>query len=71
MHYLVTGAAGFIDSHLVEAHLVQGNQISIIDDVYTPEIKRHNIAGTFHFLEACRNHGAKKSPFSEPNPPRS
>jgi UDP-glucose 4-epimerase len=35
MNILVTGGAGFIGSHLVEAFLAEVNSVSIIDDLST------------------------------------
>lgn len=35
MRYLITGGAGFIGSHLAEALLAEGHQVTIIDDLST------------------------------------
>jgi len=46
MHYLITGGAGFIGSHLTERLLQNNFKISCLDnfnDYYDPEIKEQNI----------------------------
>jgi UDP-glucuronate 4-epimerase len=48
MKYIVTGAAGFIGSHLTEALLTRGHDVRAVDcftDYYDPALKEENAAG--------------------------
>lgn len=59
MNILVTGAAGFIGSHLCDALLRSGHAVTgldCLDDFYDPDVKRRNLAGAtrqprFRFVE--------------------
>ena len=51
--FVVTGAAGFIGSHLAELLVAQGNDVRCVDcftDYYDPALKREN-AGALDVLE--------------------
>jgi UDP-glucose 4-epimerase len=47
-HVLVTGGAGFIGSHLVDAYLQRGFRVSIVDDLSTGDRRNLNPGATFY-----------------------
>lgn len=47
---LITGGAGFIGSHLADALLAEGWDVTVVDDLSTGF--RHNVAPACHFLQA-------------------
>jgi UDP-glucose 4-epimerase len=49
MKILVTGGAGFIASHVVDAYVEQGHQVTVVDDLSTG--KRENLNPAANFVE--------------------
>ena len=64
MHILVTGGAGFIGSHIVEAFLGRGHRVSVVDNLITG--KKENLHRDAVFFEAdVRDAGAMARIFAE------
>jgi UDP-glucose 4-epimerase len=53
MKVLVTGGAGFIGSHVVDALIQQGYQVVVVDNLSTGRLENINPAATFYQADIC------------------
>jgi UDP-glucose 4-epimerase len=51
MRILVTGGAGFIGSHVVDAYIAAGHQVAIVDDLSTGRRENLNPEATFYEMD--------------------
>lgn len=54
MRVLVTGGAGFIGSHVADAHLARGDEVTVLDDLSSG--KRENVSGGARLVELDIRH---------------
>ena len=55
MKVLVTGGAGFIGSHVVDALIPQGYQVVVVDNLSTGRLENINPAATFYQADICNS----------------
>jgi UDP-glucose 4-epimerase len=53
MLILVTGGAGFIGSHIVDAYLQEGHQVVVVDNLSTGKKSNLNQAAVFYPIDIC------------------
>ena len=51
METLVTGGAGFIGSHIVDALIEKGHTVSVIDNLSTGHLKNINRCASFYQMD--------------------
>ena len=59
MKIVVTGGAGFIASHIVDAYLEHGHEVHIFDDFSTGQRANVNIKATLHRVDIAENGAAQ------------
>ena len=55
MKIVVTGGAGFIGSHVVDAYLAAGHEVIVIDNLSTGQRSNLNPGARFYELDLCDN----------------
>jgi UDP-glucose 4-epimerase len=50
MRVLITGGAGFLGSHLADAHLTRGDEVSVLDIAQDAKIRHHLGNRRFHYV---------------------
>ena len=60
MNILVTGGAGFIGSHIVDAYLNLGHSVSVVDDLSTGRRENVNPRATFYQVDIRNNDEIKR-----------
>jgi UDP-glucose 4-epimerase len=60
MRILVTGGAGFIASHVVDAYIARGHDVHVIDDFSTGQRKNLNARATVHALDVASPEAAQR-----------
>ena len=51
MKILVTGGAGFIGSHVVDAFLAAGHQVAVVDNLTTGDTRNVNPRARLHVMD--------------------
>ncbi len=65
-HYLITGGAGFIGSHLAEALIARGHRVTLLDDLSSGHAGNiAHLGGGCRFVEACVTNRAVLDPLVE------
>ncbi|PIR87955.1 MAG: UDP-glucose 4-epimerase [Candidatus Harrisonbacteria bacterium CG10_big_fil_rev_8_21_14_0_10_45_28] len=67
MRILVTGGAGFIASHIVDAYILVGHDVAVIDNLSTGSEKNLNPKAKFYNVD-IRNHGEVAKVFEDFEP---
>ncbi|MFJ7734152.1 NAD-dependent epimerase/dehydratase family protein [Lysinibacillus sp. NPDC097231] len=67
MKILVTGGAGFIASHVVDALVLDGHEVAVVDNLSTGNVKNLNAKIKFYNVDIC-NYDALDVIFSEFKP---
>src|SRR5260370_14392597 len=67
MKVLVTGGAGFIGSHVVEAYLADGHQVAVVDDL-SRGLRQNAPAGVRMYQADLRDRAALEEVFKKEKP---